>query len=412
MKYFVLTADGAADRRLSACGGKSPMEAAAKPTMNMLSYRSFNGLVSNLPENAAPAPYVVDLSVLGCDPALCTGTLPFEAAGLGAAVDGEDTVFRCSLVSLSEGNGAYAGKTLTAANADDVTPEEAAKLISALNKGLSTKIKKFYNMSGTEHCLVWKRAPQTGAVPAPADIKGKKIGSSLPSGEAAARIVPMLEKSYALLKDHPVNVKRRSEGKKALNSIWLWNAVKRPDYENFPDKWKVSCAAVSTDRTAVGVGAMLGMKPTVAADNAAAVAAVIAEFEAGTELVYVYAGAAAEAARKGDAAAKTAAIEATDTEILAPVYEYLCGCGDQFKLLVSTGAPVLTETREYSTEPSPFFLYNSTRTEVGYKPFSELNAAKGGFCLPDGYKFVPFMIRLPAPAPEKEETPEDNGQQQ
>ena len=37
MKYFVLTVDGMADRRMSACGGKSPMEVAAKPTMNMLS---------------------------------------------------------------------------------------------------------------------------------------------------------------------------------------------------------------------------------------------------------------------------------------------------------------------------------------------------------------------------------------
>ena len=42
-------------------------------------------------------------------------------------------------------------------------------------------------------------------------------------------------------------------------------------------------------------------------------------------------------------------------------------------------------------------------------PQSELNAAKSGFWLPEGFKFIPFMIRLPAP--EKEETTEENGQQ-
>ena len=94
--------------------------------------------------------------------------------------------------------------------------------------------------------------------------------------------------------------------------------------------------------------------------------------------------------------------------MLAPVYEYIFCCVDQFKILLTTGEESSVEDRAYTTEQSPFFMYNSTRTEVGYKPFSELNAAKSGFYLPEGYKFMPFMIRLPAP--EKEETPDENGQ--
>ena len=112
---------------------------------------------------------------------------------------------------------------------------------------------------------------------------------------------------------------------------------------------------------------------------------------------------------EGDAEGKVKVIEELDANVLAPVYEYLCGCGDQFKLLVSTGIAAVTEEKALSDDKVPFFMYNSQRSEVGYKPFSENNAKKSGFYLPEGYKFTSFMIRLPEPA--KEETQEDNGQQ-
>ena len=147
MKYFVLTVDGMADRRMSDCGGKSPMEVAAKQTMNMLSYRSFNGFVSNLREGAADVPYAVDLSVLGCDPSISCGTAVYEAASLGAALTDEDTVYKCAFLSLSEDDCDYADRKVLSAHPSDVTAEEITRLVSAVNKGISTKIKKFYASS-------------------------------------------------------------------------------------------------------------------------------------------------------------------------------------------------------------------------------------------------------------------------
>ena len=52
MKYFVLFCDGAADRKSQVPGEKTPLELASKPTFNMLSYRSFNGIVRNAPDSA------------------------------------------------------------------------------------------------------------------------------------------------------------------------------------------------------------------------------------------------------------------------------------------------------------------------------------------------------------------------
>ena len=413
MKYFILMCDGMSDGKLSALNGKSPMEAAVKPTMNMLAYRSFNGLISYPEKDVIPTVSSTAFAVLGSDVKDLSGTAILEAAGRGLAIDAEDTAYRCSLVTLSE-DGDYRDKTMISAFDGDVTPEETARLISALNKGLSTKIKKFYAGAGTEHCLLWKRAPGIEEMYSPADIVGGPVGPFLPAGESAARLVPVFEKSYTILNDHPVNVKRRAEGKKPLNSVWLWAAGKRPDIENFDEKWKVSSAAVCSDPDVRAAAAISGIRcvdavPGENGEYAAKAAAAVAEFSAGADLVFVHVGSAFKASFDGDAQAKVRAIEETDSAILAPVYEYLCGCGDQFKILVTSGAACSVEARAYTAEKSPFFMYNSTRTEVGNKPFSELNAAKSGFWLPEGFKFIPFMIRLPAP--EKEETTEENGQQ-
>lgn len=414
MKYFVLLCDGAADRK-NEPSEKTPLEAAVKPTVNMLSYRSFNGFVSGNTEKYRADIDAAHLAVLGCDPELTDGFFPFEAANAGAAAGGEDTVYKCSFITLSDKKEAYGKKKLLDIPAD-LTKEETAKLISALNKGLSTKIKKFYSLGG-DGCLIWKRAPENVEFTAPEDLSGA-VGAYLPTGSAAAKLLPLYEKSFDILNEHPVNVKRREEGKKPVNSIWLHSPSKMPPIELFEEKWKVTSAVISSSPVLKGLAACLKMKTAEtpkkdgAEDFEGEAKLVIDEFTAGTEFVLLHTSAVSEAALKGDRDGKIKAIESVDSLVLAPVYEYLCGCGDQFKILFDTVMPAVCEDKAYSEESAPFFMYNSQRAEAGYKPFSEINAGKGGFHLPEGegYKFLSFLIRIPAP--EKEETQSEDGQQQ
>jgi len=419
MKYFVLLCDGAADRKKNEPGFKTPLEAAVKPTFNMLSYRSFNGYISGASNKFRADLDAAHVAALGYDPDSLDGLAAFDAESIGVGLEADDTALRCSFVTLSEDGKPYAEKELVGCCACDITKEETAKLISALNKGLSTKIKKFYPVSAGLGCLVWKRAPECADLVSPDAVEGA-IGAYLPSGSAAARLLPMFEKSYEILKDHPVNVKRRELGKKPLNSLWLWSPSKRPEFEPFAETRQISAATVITRSPALkGAALCAGMKTVDtpladgAEDYAEAVRTVIDEFGSGVDLVMLHTENVAKAALSGDRDGKIKAIEAADSLILAPVYEYLCGCGDQFKLLVHTVLPAPYEDKKFADEHAPFFMYNSQRTEVGYKPFSEFNAGKGGFRLPDGcgYKFTSFMIRIPAPV-EKEETQQEDGQQQ
>lgn len=408
MKYFVLLCSGAADRKIPALGDKTPLEAAEKPTFNMLSYRSFNGVISNVSEKFGPDLKTAYLSALNCDPDSLTGFAAFDAADAGIELTDEDTAYRCSFVTLSDNGEEYGEKQLLECSGT-AAKEEITKLVSALNKGLSTKIKKFYAKDKSA-CLVWKRAPEGAELFCPYEAQGKPVRDFLPAGDGASKLIQLFEKSFEILNEHPVNVKRRERGEKPLNSIWLWSASKKPELTVFPDKWKVSAAVISDSEEIKVMSELSGIKFAEAAENNAENAKkVTEEFENGTDLVLFYTDKAAKCALAGDARGKVKVIEDLDANVLAPVYEYLCGCGDQFKLLVSTGIAAITEEKAFSDEKVPFFMYNSQRSEVGYKPFSENNAKKSGFYLPDGYKFTSFMIRLPDP--EKEETQENNGQQ-
>ena len=54
MKYLVVLCDGMSDEPLEALGGKTPMEAANKPTMDTLVKSALVGTVLNVPSSFKP----------------------------------------------------------------------------------------------------------------------------------------------------------------------------------------------------------------------------------------------------------------------------------------------------------------------------------------------------------------------
>ena len=57
-----------------------------------------------------------------------------------------------------------------------------------------------------------------------------------------------------LFKQHPVNVRRETEGKHAANSIWLWGQGRRPQMPTLRDKFNLSGAVISAVDLIKGIG--------------------------------------------------------------------------------------------------------------------------------------------------------------
>ena len=182
MKYLVLIPDGAADLPIPELGGKTPFEAACKPTLDALAAVSTVGTVSNVPSNMVPESDTANLAILSYDPAVYSkGRSPLEAMSLGLAMDPDDTAIRCNVVTLSDDDGTgYENRTMIDHSADEITTEEADELVRALNEALPMEGRVLHTGVSYRHCLIWKGAAEKYNFMRPHDILGQKITEHLP----------------------------------------------------------------------------------------------------------------------------------------------------------------------------------------------------------------------------------------
>ena len=126
MKLVVLLGDGMADLSLQALQGKTPLQAAKKPNMDLLARQGRSGLARTVPEGFAPGSDVANLSVLGYEPAGCyTGRAPLEAAAMNVHLGPDDIAFRCNFVTIEMG-------LMKDYSAGQISSEEGRELIEAL----------------------------------------------------------------------------------------------------------------------------------------------------------------------------------------------------------------------------------------------------------------------------------------
>ncbi len=403
MKYFVLIPDGMADRPVPQLGNKTPMAAADKPMMDALCKKSVCGKVLNVPVGMVPESDTANLAILSYDPAVYSkGRSPLEAMSMGLTMEPEDTAIRCNLVTVSENEGDYEDQIMVDHSADEITTEEADELIKALNASLADETRHLYTGVSYRHCLLWKNASQTYPFMRPHDILGKPIKDYLPSCEnGGADFLEFQKKSYAILKDHPVNIKRKERGLRPANSPWLWSPGAKPALPSFKEKWGLDGAIISAVDLIKGIGICAGMKVVdvegatgnVHTNYTGKANAAIDCFEHGSDFVYVHVEAPDECGHRGEIDNKVLSVEKIDKLILTPVYEYLKNSGEDFRILVLPDHPTPIEIRTHSSECVPFFMYDSNKEENGPSTYNEDTAELSGKVIDDGSTLLDIMIK-------------------
>ena len=201
MKYIVILTDGAADTPVEELGGRTPLEAANKPSIDALAAKGEVGIVTTVPEGFPPGSDVANLAVFGYDPQkYYTGRSPLEAESIGVPLKLTDTTFRANVVTLSDDEN-YEDKTMVDYSSDEITTGEAHKLIDAVNAELACDDYEFFGGTSYRHLLVWHNKENNFSLTPPHDISGRVIGEYLPKDET---ILNLMKKSYDILKDHPI----------------------------------------------------------------------------------------------------------------------------------------------------------------------------------------------------------------
>ena len=397
MKYVIVLADGMADEPIEKLGGKTPMEVAKTTAMDALAKQGLVGMVSTVPSGMKPGSDVANLSVMGYNPAQCySGRSPLEALSVGVAMEDTDVIFRCNIVTVTEDE-PYAQKTILDHSSGEISTEDADILMDAIREAFNDEEFSFFTGTSYRHITVWRNGEVLDFEP-PHDRLGQTVGRFLP---ANPKFREMMEKSFAILNNHPLNIQRAAEGKNKANSLWFWGAGTKPALQNFREKTGLKGAMISAVDLLKGIAVGAGMQviqvigATGSLDTnyeGKAQAALDALLKDHNDFVYIHLEGPDEMGHQGELENKILSIEYIDERIIAPVKAGLDVAGEDYRILVLPDHPTPIRCRTHTSDPVPFLLYDSTQPLDQGCGFTEKEAKASGIAVDHGYDLIQKLI--------------------
>jgi 2,3-bisphosphoglycerate-independent phosphoglycerate mutase len=398
MKYALVIPDGCADEPQDALGGRTPLEAADIPNMDLVARLGCVGRADNVPASMPSGSDVGTMSLFGYDPLKYhTGRAPIEAAAQGIELAADDWAIRCNLVTIEDG-------IMQSFTAGQISNETGRILIELLQRDLCGDPHwKFYSGVSYRNLLIYRSrgepAPFTSGtttVP-PHDLTDRPVADALPQGAGADRLLQLMDRSIELFRQSADNQRRRERGESPATGIWLWGLGKRPSLEPFADRYGKTGAVVTAVDLLRGMGRLLGWKII---DVPGATGYLDTDYRAKgqyairaldeVDLVVVHVEAPDEASHEGDTAAKVAALEKIDREIVGPLYEFLSSQGE-FRLLVSPDHPTFLRTKTHSHGYVPFALCGTSVSVDEAEFYNERIAAKSALAMP-GHRLMSHFL--------------------
>jgi 2,3-bisphosphoglycerate-independent phosphoglycerate mutase len=392
MKYLVLIIDGAAGLPIPERGGKTCLELAATPNLDIMAAEGSGGLVRTVPPGMEPSSACACMSVMGYDPAVYyKGRASIEAISMGIPIGAGEVVFRCNLVNISDGR-------MQDYSAGHISTAEAAGLIKTLDETLGGDKVKFYPGVSYRHILKFKGREETLAAECtpPHDIPGRPVKDYLPQGEGSDFLRDLMARSEAVLGDHPVNLERKRRGQLPATDIWLfWGSGRLPPMPPFREAYGLNAAMTSGVDLLRGLAKMVrmeildikGVTDGPDNDNAAQADGALEALKK-RDLVIVHIEAPDEAAHSGSIVEKVKAIEIIDKEVAGRLRRYP---GD-LRVLVMPDHPTPVALRTHSPDPVPFVIWGKGIKPGGMKRFTEAEAGRTGVFIGDGYKIMGKLV--------------------
>lgn len=399
MKYVLILGDGMADRPIPELEGKTPLEYAETPTMDELAGKSEIGLVHTVPEGMSPGSDTANMSVCGYDPKVYyTGRSPLEALSIGVDMKETDVAVRTNIVTVSEDDLPYEQKTIIDHSSNEISTEDAAVLMEAVQKELGNEMFHFYVGTSYRHLLIWDRGCVVELTP-PHDILGKTIGEYLPKEPL---LLEMQKRSYEILKDHPINIARKAAGLNPANSIWFWGAGTKPILTSFEEKTGKKAVMISAVDLLKGIAVGAGMDNKIVEGangqlhtnyEGKAQAAIDALLKEGYDFAYIHVEAPDEMGHQGSVERKIQAIEFLDNRIIRKVKEALDASGEAYRMLILPDHPTPIEVQTHTSDPVPYLLYDNQKEQKHDWKYNERCASDSGNDRLAGYKFIDDLFR-------------------
>lgn len=402
MKYIVVLGDGMADEPIPELGGKTPLEAADTPVMDMLARKGRVGQLITVPEGFHPGSEIANLSVLGYNvPEVFEGRGVLEAANMGVDIKPGDMAMRCNLICISDGR-------IKNHSGGHISTEEAHEIIATLQHELGDDTVQFYPGVSYRHLLILKGGDKRVSCTPPHDVPGTAftdvmVKADVPEAEVTVRkLNELIMRSQKILESHPVNLRRKAEGKDCANSIWPWSPGYRPSMRPMTEEFGIkSGVVISAVDLIFGIGVYAGLKP-VYVEGATGLydtnyegkaQAAIDALRNGADFVFLHVEASDEAGHEGDYELKKRTIEYLDNRILRPLMDAVSEMDEPVAVAVLPDHPTPCRLRTHTSAPVPFLIYRPGDTPDDVTVFSEKSAVDGGYGLLTGSQFIKSLIK-------------------
>jgi 2,3-bisphosphoglycerate-independent phosphoglycerate mutase len=412
MKHIIILGDGMADHAVERLGGRTLLQAADKPMMDMLARKGHTGRLITVPEGFLPGSEVANTAILGYDlNKVYEGRGPLEAASIGYEMADDDFAIRCNIITIAD------GKIITH-NGGNLETEDARVLIDYLNEKLAKPINeregcervKFITGIQYRHLLVIKGGNKHIECAPPHDHPNEEwtpllVQPDLQSGcdeykdlqsdklssqETADLINELILKSQELLAKHPYNLAKAAKGERQANSIWPWSGGYRPSMQTLMEQYPQikTGAVISAVDLIQGIGKYAGLRiikvpgaTGLANTNYEGKAQAAIEALQHDDFVFVHVEATDEAGHDGDLDLKLRAINYLDQRLIRPIYEATQQMQEPVSIAVLPDHPTPVELRIHVNEPVPFLIYYHGIEPDEVQTYDELSCVNGGYGL-------------------------------
>ena len=401
MKHIIILGDGMADHPVERLGGKTLLQYADTPYMDMLAKNGRTGRLITIPEGFQPGSEVANTAILGYDlNEVYEGRGPLEAASIGYDMRTDDMAMRCNIITLADGR-------IKNHHGGHLTTEQSDILIKYLDRQLGNEDIKFITGIQYRHLLIIRGGNKHIVCAPPHDHpeeewrqlmvrpehgwENRRDGDRMTAQQTADIINTLILKSQQLLEQHPFNKERATQQKDAANSIWPWSGGYRPKMDTLQQMYPQIkegdvISAVDLIRgigryaglNRVTVEGMTGLADTNYENKAQAAIDMLRQHD----FVYLHVEASDEAGHDGDLELKLKTIENLDRRIVKPVYEEVSTWTDTpVCIAILPDHPTPVELRVHVAEPVPFIIWHPGITPDGVETYDEVSCVSGSYGL-------------------------------
>lgn len=403
-----------ADHAVERLGGKTLLQYADTPYMDMLALKGRTGRLVTVPDGFMPGSEVANTAILGYDlNKVYEGRGPLEAASIGYDMQPDDLALRCNIITLSDGK-------IINHHGGHLTTEQGDVLIKYLNEKLGNDNIRFITGIQYRHLLIIKGGNKHIVCAPPHDhpnqewrpllVKAEqpqdeqeaaewKKESKLTPEETAELVNRLILESQKLLEIHPFNASREVKA----NSIWPWSGGYRPKMPTLMQMYpQVKTGAVISAVDLIrGIGRYAGLE-VIKVPGATGLANTNYEGKAQAALdalkhkdfVFLHIEASDEAGHDGDLELKLRTIENLDHCAVEPIYNKVKTWDEPVCIAVMPDHPTPVEIRTHVKEPVPFEIWYPGIEPDSVQTYDEVSCVQGSYGLLRLQEFMQTFMKI------------------